>query len=98
MVQDLVDQAHGVQGSGRDGFFRKTRQVALLVQLLRENADRLEIGQDHVAGYGEKRLVELKTTATGPGNVKFLPRTGLAARPRLRALQLGEAQAQAQGA
>ena len=48
-MQDLVDQAHGIELAGAYGLFRMVEQVTLLVHLLGEGTGGVEIGKDDVA-------------------------------------------------
>ncbi len=93
VMQDLVDQAHGIQRSGPDRLSR--RGGARLVQLLGKDAHRLEIGQHHVAREGEQGLVELAAVAAGAGNVEFHRRPSRRNARGAGGLQPGEAQSQA---
>ena len=70
-MEDLIDQAHGVDLTGFDGLLRIIEQVAVVVHLLRQAAGGVEIGQDDVAVEGVNGLIELVAVAGLAGDVKF---------------------------
>src|SRR6202022_2005886 len=71
VMQDLIDQAHGVDLSRLHGLFRKAHQIALVVYFLSEQAGGMEICENHIAAKSIKGLIELIPVSRPTGQVKF---------------------------
>ena len=73
-MQDLVNQAHGVDLPGLDRLFGETDQVAVVVDFGGETTYGVKIGEDHVAGKTEERFIESVSVPGFTGYVKFVNR------------------------
>ncbi len=58
-MQDLVDQAHGVDLSSLDSLFGKCDQVELLIHALGKDPRGVKVGKEYIAAEGEHSLFKL---------------------------------------
>jgi hypothetical protein len=70
-MQDLVDQTHGIYLSGSHSLFRKGNQVPASIDFLCEQANSVEIGENHITRQTEKYVIKLVQVPCTPGYVKF---------------------------